>query len=84
MPLLILAPLLNSGDPLICGMENVQVALFVLNEKYKEKTSEWGPYFDFLPSKYNTVYFYSEDEMQILLKSQWNAFRKSLTLLFQL
>ncbi|KAK2588675.1 hypothetical protein KPH14_001574 [Odynerus spinipes] len=61
------APELESlqHDPLIQQMPQVALAIALLVEKYKEN-SKWKPYFDILPTSYNTVFYMSPLEMMEL------------------
>lgn len=61
------APELESlqHDPLIQQMPQVALAIALLVEKYKEN-SKWKPYFDILPTSYNTVFYMRISEMMLL------------------
>lgn len=61
------APELESfqRDPLIQQMPQVALAIALLVEKYKEN-SKWKPYFDILPTSYNTVLYMNLLEMKEL------------------
>ncbi|XP_043686728.1 actin-histidine N-methyltransferase isoform X1 [Vespula pensylvanica] len=61
------APELESfqRDPLIQQMPQVALAIALLIEKYKEN-SKWKPYFDILPTSYNTVLYMNLLEMKEL------------------
>lgn len=53
---------LIAKDPILEGMPNVALALFLILEKYTEN-SFWGPYLKVLPEKYSTVLYYTNDEL---------------------
>ncbi|KAI4495742.1 hypothetical protein M0802_008365 [Mischocyttarus mexicanus] len=61
------APELESfqRDPLVQQMPQVALAIALLVEKYKEN-SKWKPYFDILPTSYNTVLYMNLFEMKKL------------------
>ncbi|CAL8111950.1 unnamed protein product [Orchesella dallaii] len=64
-------------DPILCNMQNVLLAMFLLYEKYVNPESFWKPYLRIIPSKFDTVAYYTEAEMA-LLKISPRAFRESL------
>ncbi|XP_056631970.1 actin-histidine N-methyltransferase [Diorhabda sublineata] len=49
-------------DYLLGNMPNVTLAVFLLYEKYKSE-SFWKPYIDILPNTYNTVLYFTVDEL---------------------
>lgn len=51
-----------NNDPILSQMPNVALAFHVLNELYDPK-SFWKPYLDALPSSYDTVMYFSPDEI---------------------
>lgn len=53
---------LIAKDPILQGMPNVALSLFLILEKYTEN-SFWGPYLKVLPEKYSTVLYYTNDEL---------------------
>lgn len=53
-------------DPLLGGMENVALAVYLICEKLNIKESTWQPYIDVLPESYNTPLFFSPEEMSLL------------------
>lgn len=64
-----------NNDPILSQMPNVALAFHVLNELYDSK-SFWKPYLDALPSSYDTVMYFSPDEITELKGSP--AFGKLL------
>ncbi len=58
---LILSDFINN-DPILSQMPNVALAFHVLNELYDPK-SFWKPYLDALPSSYDTVMYFTPDEI---------------------
>ncbi|ODM94229.1 Histone-lysine N-methyltransferase setd3 [Orchesella cincta] len=64
-------------DPILCNMQNVLLAMFLLYEKYVNPDSFWKPYLRIIPSSFDTVAYYTETEMA-LLKISPRAFRESL------
>lgn len=58
------APELNvlQNDPLVQHMPHVALAIALLIERHKEN-SEWKPYLDVLPHRYNTILYMSANEM---------------------
>ncbi|XP_046444883.1 actin-histidine N-methyltransferase-like [Daphnia pulex] len=51
-----------NNDPILSQMPNVALAFHVLNELYDPK-SFWKPYLDALPSSYDTVMYFTPDEI---------------------
>lgn len=49
--------------------------MFILYEKYVNPDSFWKPYIRIMPSTFDTIAYYSEEEMA-LLKVSPRAFRK--------
>lgn len=49
-------------DHLLGYMPNVALAIFLLYEKYKPE-SFWKPYIDILPTTYNTILYFTVDEL---------------------
>lgn len=52
-------------DKILGSMPNVTLAIFLLVEKFKEK-SFWKPYIDILPKKYTTVLYFTIEEFEEL------------------
>lgn len=57
-------------------MQNVALAMYLIYEKFGCKDSEWKPYINTLPSFYDTVAYFSQEEMAVL-KHAPSAFSKS-------
>ena len=53
------------NDPILAQMPNVALAFHILNEAYDPK-SFWKPYLDALPSSYDTVMYFTPDEISEL------------------
>jgi histone-lysine N-methyltransferase SETD3 len=65
-------------DPVIRSMPNILLSLFLLYEKYVTgDASFWKPYIDILPSSYDTVLYFSIEDMSLLKQSQY-GFRESI------
>ncbi|XP_057661907.1 actin-histidine N-methyltransferase [Diorhabda carinulata] len=62
-------------DDLLGNMPNITLAVFLLYEKYKSE-SFWKPYIDILPNTYNTVLYFTVDELLELKGSP--TFEKAL------
>lgn len=50
------------NDPILAQMPNVALAIHVLNEAYNPK-SFWKPYLDALPRTYDTVMYFTPEEI---------------------
>lgn len=62
-------------DPLLSGMQNVLLAVFLIYERFVNSNSEWKPYIDILPHTFDTVVYFTKEEMTVL-KNSPQAFRK--------
>ena len=69
--------LIAEKDPILRSMQNVAIAVFLILEKYSKSSKEsfWSPYIESLPSSYDTILYFTKDEME-LLKFSPSAFRK--------
>lgn len=70
--------MLIDKDPILYNMQNVLLAMFLLYEKYVNNESFWKPYIRIIPSSFDTIAYYTEEEMA-LLKISPKAFRKMVT-----
>uniref|UniRef100_A0A8R1DXL7 protein-histidine N-methyltransferase n=1 Tax=Caenorhabditis japonica TaxID=281687 RepID=A0A8R1DXL7_CAEJA len=50
-------------DPIVSGMENVGLALFLSCQWLSAEKSKWNPYISVLPTTFPTPLFYSEDQL---------------------
>lgn len=66
-----------SNDPILSQMPNVALAVHVLNEVYNS-SSFWKPYLDALPVSYDTVMYFTPDEMMELKGSPAFGNRRAL------
>ncbi|XP_013139903.1 PREDICTED: histone-lysine N-methyltransferase setd3 [Papilio polytes] len=55
-------------DPVLKNMRNITLALYLLLERSKSE-SFWKPYIDVLPEKYNTVLYFTAEELAELKPS---------------
>lgn len=60
-----LGPLLRD-DPIMKGMPNVALALFLILELCSGQASFWHPYISILPGSFNTVLYFSIEELEVL------------------
>lgn len=54
---------LYANDPILKYMENITLALFLIVEYLKGKNSFWFPYISSLPTSYNTVLYFTSDDL---------------------
>lgn len=76
---LLFAEILADKDPLLGGMQNVLLAIYLVHERFTNPNSSWKRYIDSLPRVYETVLYFSKEEMAVL-KNSPTAFRKLLRL----
>ncbi|XP_013173018.1 PREDICTED: histone-lysine N-methyltransferase setd3 [Papilio xuthus] len=55
-------------DPILMNMSNISLALYLLLERSKPE-SFWKPYIDVLPDKYNTILYFTAEELAQLKPS---------------
>lgn len=65
-------------DALLRGMENVSLAMIIAHEVLRGSDSQWAPYFDILPSTFQTPIFYTEQQFLALKPSP--VFEEALSL----
>ncbi|CAN7937540.1 unnamed protein product [Ixodes hexagonus] len=63
-----LGPLLRE-DPIMKSMENVVLSMFLILELCAGNTSFWHPYISILPRSFNTVLYFTVEELQLLTGS---------------
>lgn len=56
-------------DPIMKSMENVALSMFLILELCAGGASFWHPYISILPRSFNTVLYFSVDELQLLTGS---------------
>ncbi|KPJ20027.1 Histone-lysine N-methyltransferase setd3 [Papilio machaon] len=57
-----------NADPILMNMPNIALAMFLLLERNKSE-SFWKPYIDVLPEKYNTILYFTAEELAELKPS---------------
>lgn len=60
-----LGPLLRD-DPIMMNMSNVALAMFLILEFCAGESSFWHPYISTLPASFNTVLYFSIEELELL------------------
>lgn len=63
-----LGPLLRD-DPIMKSMSNVALAMFLILEFCAGESSFWHPYISTLPASFNTVLYFSVEELELLCGS---------------
>ncbi|XP_065309633.1 actin-histidine N-methyltransferase [Dermacentor albipictus] len=63
-----LGPLLRD-DPIMKSMSNVSLAMFLILEFCAGESSFWHPYISTLPASFNTVLYFSVEELELLCGS---------------
>lgn len=63
-----LGPLLRD-DPIMMSMSNVALAMFLILEFCAGESSFWHPYISTLPASFNTVLYFSVEELELLCGS---------------
>ncbi|XP_035704738.1 actin-histidine N-methyltransferase isoform X2 [Folsomia candida] len=72
--------ILIDKDPLLSVMQNVLLAVYLVYERFSNPNSHWKAYIDILPRMFDTVVYFTKEEMTVLKHSPC-AFREALRML---